>query len=213
MRSKLHWPSPALMIACAALFVVLGGTSMAAATAVPRNSVGTAQLKNNAVTAAKIAANAVSNAKIANAAVTNAKLSANAVTSSKIAGNAVTSAKVENHSLLSEDFAPGQLQPGPAGPPGPRGPQGNVGKLVLRSTSVTIGTKNSTELSASCSSSEQAVSGGATWKTKGDLNETLVYSGPVFNSTAGMATGWVARGRNQTGSDQTFIVQVLCGKS
>jgi hypothetical protein len=52
-------------IALLALFVALGGTTYAA-TALPRNSVGSKQLKRNAVTATKIATNAVGGAKIAN---------------------------------------------------------------------------------------------------------------------------------------------------
>ncbi len=47
-------PSPATVIASAALLIALGGTSYAAVT-LPRNSVGTAQLKNNAVTSLKVA--------------------------------------------------------------------------------------------------------------------------------------------------------------
>jgi hypothetical protein len=47
-------PSAALVVALIALFVALGGTSYAAVT-LPRNSVGTAQIKNRAVTKAKIA--------------------------------------------------------------------------------------------------------------------------------------------------------------
>jgi hypothetical protein len=220
MRSRWHLPSASIVVACIALVLVLGGTSLAAASAVPNNSVGTAQLKNNAVTAAKIAsnavtsakvaANAVGSAKIANNAVTNAKLASNAVTNSKISANSVTSARVENQSLLSEDFAPGQL---PQGPRGPQGPPGKIGTLILRANSATIAKNNSTEIGAKCNSGEQAISGGATWKSKGDFNETLVYSGPVYDSSAGKATGWLARGRNQTGGDQTFIVQVLCGSS
>jgi len=48
-------PSPALVVACAALFVALAGTGVAAVVAlVPNNSVGTAQLRNNAVVSAKV---------------------------------------------------------------------------------------------------------------------------------------------------------------
>jgi hypothetical protein len=43
-----------MVVACAALLVALGGTSYAAVLQVPRNSVGTAQLKSNAVTSAKV---------------------------------------------------------------------------------------------------------------------------------------------------------------
>jgi hypothetical protein len=89
-----------MVVACIALLVALTGTSIAAVEAsVPKNSVGTAQLKNNAVTAAKIASNAVTSAKIAS----------NAVTSAKIASNAVTGAKVQDGSLVAADFGTGQL--------------------------------------------------------------------------------------------------------
>src|SRR6188472_3093937 len=47
-------PSPALVISCIALLLALGGTGYATVLQVPRNSVGTAQLKNSAVTTAKV---------------------------------------------------------------------------------------------------------------------------------------------------------------
>lgn len=47
-------PSPAMVIACLALGVALGGTSVAAIQALPKNSVGTKQLKRNAVVSAKV---------------------------------------------------------------------------------------------------------------------------------------------------------------
>jgi hypothetical protein len=46
-------PSPALVIACAALAVALGGVGYAA-TVIPRNSVGILQLKPNSVNSAKV---------------------------------------------------------------------------------------------------------------------------------------------------------------
>jgi hypothetical protein len=46
-------PSPALVIACLALAVALGGTGYAAIV-LPANSVGTAQLRNGAVVASKV---------------------------------------------------------------------------------------------------------------------------------------------------------------
>jgi hypothetical protein len=50
MRTRI---SPALVIACVALIVALGGASFAAVT-LPRSSVGTKQLKRNAVTGPKV---------------------------------------------------------------------------------------------------------------------------------------------------------------
>lgn len=54
MRASHRRPSPAVVVATVALFVALGGTSIAAVNALPRNSVGTIQLKQNAVTGAKV---------------------------------------------------------------------------------------------------------------------------------------------------------------
>ena len=50
---RFRRPSPAMLVAFAALLVALGGTSYAAIR-LPANSVGTKQLKKNAVTAAKV---------------------------------------------------------------------------------------------------------------------------------------------------------------
>ncbi|HEX7582656.1 MAG TPA: hypothetical protein VF321_06170, partial [Gaiellaceae bacterium] len=48
-------PSPALVVACVALFVALAGTGVAAVVAlVPKDSVGTAQLRSNAVVSSKV---------------------------------------------------------------------------------------------------------------------------------------------------------------
>ena len=49
-----HRPSPAIVLACLALAVALGGTGYAAIV-LPANSVGTKQLKNNAVNSIKVA--------------------------------------------------------------------------------------------------------------------------------------------------------------
>ena len=54
MHRKLRLPSPAIVIACIALIAALTGTSYAAIQALPRNSVGNAQLKANAVTSIKV---------------------------------------------------------------------------------------------------------------------------------------------------------------
>ncbi len=67
-------PSPAMVVACLALSVALGGTSVAAIQALPRDSVGAKQLKRNAVTGPKIKANAVTGAKVAANSLTGADI-------------------------------------------------------------------------------------------------------------------------------------------
>ena len=88
MTRRLHRPSPALVVACIALFVALSGFGYAAIK-LPRNSVGTKQLRNGAVTGKKIAKNAVSGAKIA----------PDAVTGDKVADNSISGADVLESSL------------------------------------------------------------------------------------------------------------------
>jgi hypothetical protein len=51
---QIHRPSPAMLVACFALLVALGGTGVAATVALAPNSVGTAQLRNNAVVSSKV---------------------------------------------------------------------------------------------------------------------------------------------------------------
>jgi hypothetical protein len=96
MRLRERRPSSAMMVALLALFVSLSGVGYAA-TQLPRNSVGTAQLR------------------------------AKAVTGAKLADGAVTSSKVAGHSLLAKDFRAGQLPGGRQGSAGPQGPPGAAG--------------------------------------------------------------------------------------
>jgi hypothetical protein len=60
---RISRPSPALIVAIIALIVSMGGTGYAAF-ALPRNSVGTKQLKNGAVTAAKVKRHSLTGAQI-----------------------------------------------------------------------------------------------------------------------------------------------------
>src|SRR4029453_19075923 len=54
-RTSLRRPSPAMVVACIALGVSLGGTSYATITQVlPRNAVGPIQLRDNSVTSEKV---------------------------------------------------------------------------------------------------------------------------------------------------------------
>jgi len=57
-RFTLRRPTPAFVVSVIALMISLGGTSYAAFT-LPKNSVGTKQLKNKAVTAGKLAPKAI----------------------------------------------------------------------------------------------------------------------------------------------------------
>jgi hypothetical protein len=189
-------PSPAMVVACVALTVALGGTSVAAVEQLRRNSVGSAQLR------------------------------AGAVTNPKIRNNAVTSAKVRNRSLLRADFAPGQLPAGPTGPQGPAGPQGaagpqgpagTIGAITVRTESAVIADAvdnnevyASARVTRNCVGNERAISGGTSWSD--DVAGLELFTGslqPQLN-TQGQVVGFLGVGLNDSGQSSTFTVHVLC---
>lgn len=92
-------PSPAMAVALTALFVALGGTGYAAFS-LPRNSVGSKQLRNGAVTTNKLKNGAVTATKLRLKGVTvpNAVHSSNAdtATSAAHAGSADTATNAAN---------------------------------------------------------------------------------------------------------------------
>jgi hypothetical protein len=88
-RFRLRRPGGATVIASVALFVALGGTGYAAFS-LPKNSVGSKQLKSNAVTTSKLKNNAVTTGKLKNNAVTTGKLKNGAVTAGKINASGLT---------------------------------------------------------------------------------------------------------------------------
>lgn len=91
-RRWLHVPSPAMIVACVALFVALGGTSYAAIV-LPANSVGTKQLKKSAVTGVKVKNATLTGAKIKNASLTGADIVAS--TLGKVPSAAVADSVVD----------------------------------------------------------------------------------------------------------------------
>ncbi len=147
------------VVAYAALFVALGGTSYAAAELAP-NSVGTAQLKTGAVTATKIHNNAITAAKIKDGTL---KMKDFAPGQLRIA---VKTAK------------------GPAGPQGPAGPAGAT-KVATRTVSGTVGSDARYMGTAVCQTDERAVGGGAYLSGTAHTWDHLLSSRPGVTTTAG----------------------------
>lgn len=104
-------------IATLALFAALGGVAVAAG--LPRNSVGTKQLKRRAVTAAKLAPksviagklgpNSVGPGNIGNGAVTTAKLANGSVIAVTIKNGVVTTNKLTNEAVTTAKLANGSV--------------------------------------------------------------------------------------------------------
>jgi len=178
-------PSPATVLAAAALLVALGGTSVAAVSALPRGSVGTPQLRSGAVTTAKIRNGTV--------------------TAADLAAESVTSTEVRNGSLRRVDFRPGQLPHGPTGPQGPPGPPGLSGRqqVAVETASTSTSPKN---LSASCPAGTVVLGGGVEISGAGRSRVTVVENKPSGDAAwEGEAFEAIA-----TGSSWKLVVHAIC---
>ena len=149
-----------------ALMIALGGTSYAAIK-IPKNSVGSAQIKKGAVA------------------------------SSDLKANAVGAASVKNGSLLAADFAPGQLPTGPRGPqgapgtpglqglPGIQGVTGVVGAITVQRTDIDLPNNGvATAALASCPEGTKIIGGGATIADAGSKDVAVAVSRPYLTGAS-----------------------------
>ncbi len=100
MRERIHGRlTYANVMSTIAVFLVVSGGAAYARSHLPKNSVGSKQIRKNAVRTGDIARNAIRVGKIDREAVKAGKLAKNAVPTNRIRNNAVTGAKVEESTL------------------------------------------------------------------------------------------------------------------
>jgi len=166
-RLKNHWlrrsPSPAMVVACIALIVALGGTGYAAII-LPANSVGTKQLKRNAVVSKKVKNNSILGADV--------RESTLRVDTAGIKDNAVTSAKIANASVGARHLK---------------------SVTFVQGTGVPVAPNTSAEATVTCPVGTRLLNGGPEWQSDlpgtsiiysvptpgGDPNITWVVKGRV----------------------------------
>lgn len=95
------------VIATIALFIALGGAAVAAG--LPKNSVGTKQIKRGAVTAAKVKRSAITSGKIAPKAVTAGKLGPFAVLPGNLGNGVITAEKLGDGSVIATKIKNGVI--------------------------------------------------------------------------------------------------------
>ncbi|MFO7573277.1 MAG: hypothetical protein R6W48_11860 [Gaiellaceae bacterium] len=177
-------PSPALVVACIALLVALTGTSYATVLSVPRNSVGTAELKRDAVKPAKLAP------------------------------NAVRTGHVLNGSLLAADFKSGQLPAGAKGDKGDKGDKGakgDPGELgapglsgVSYQSVVTASNATPTKATqANCPGGKRVIGGGAF--TTGSTTGTAIRNSSPLQG----GTGWIGVAAAITPQPNSWALNVV----
>ena len=149
------------------------------------------------------------------------QLKKGAVTGSKIRSQAVTSSKVKDRSLLTKDFAAGQIPVGPRGlqgPPGERGFPGAAGatNVVVRlGAPVSINAGSQQNVTVNCQPGERAVGGGVA-PPPGETNDAarIIYSTPLSgggNATNGSTpNGWNTRVFNGAGTQEDAVPRVIC---
>lgn len=111
IRKRFRMPSTSTTIAMLALFVALTSTAWAAS--LPKNSVGSKQIKKNAVTSAKIKSSAVASSDVKNDSLTGSDINeatlgavpsaTNAQNAAAIGANTVSSGNVTDGSLTGAD--------------------------------------------------------------------------------------------------------------
>jgi hypothetical protein len=148
----------------------LGEAARRAVSQVPRNSVGTLQLKRNAVT------------------------------SSKLAPNTVRTGQVVDGSLLTQDFKAGQIPQGPKGDKGDKGSKGDPGppgvsaREIVTASSASDST-NLKQLRPACPTGKVPLGGGAF--INGSVGGTaLISSFPSLSGWVATAQEAVATGNS-----------------
>jgi hypothetical protein len=194
IRNRLSYAN---ITATLALFIALGGVSYAAVT-LPKNSVGSAQIKANAVTAAKVK------------------------------NSSLTGADIKNKSLTANDFSGSVQGPqGPAGPRGESGGAGPIGatgaagaagatNVVVRREEPcpTLPANVHCVINIQCEAGERAIGGGAGFTTFAG-NEFINASHPVEADGSGpengdTPTGWFVSIEYTTGGPRNAIGYVVC---
>ena len=200
--ARLRVPSPALVISVVALLLALGGTSYAAFS-IPKNSVGSKQLKKNAVTTSKIANHAVTGAKLklgTIGTVPSAKHAATATTASTAttattAGNALTLGGAKSSAFLRST-------------------------ITIVSSGPTVAPSNFQAWIVKCPAGYQAIGGGVS--PQNVLTMVVTESSPTVGGSDiallsdgqhPAADGWEGAVRNNDVTNKTFKVGVTCSRT
>jgi hypothetical protein len=186
-----HKPSPALVVATLALLFALTGTGIAAVAALPRNSVGTRQLRNGAVV------------------------------SSKVRNHSLLARDFKRGQLPRGPVGPvGPAGPaGPQGPAGPAGPSGNLA-VSVHEADAAVGPGRRAFAIAACASGQRAVGGGVYLADSTPDNQDAIMRNAPVNSTGGTAykllasgqapNAWYGQAYNAGTNGATVHVYVIC---
>jgi hypothetical protein len=201
-KSKFR-PSPALVIACLALFAALSGTALAAKATIGSNqivngSVRTVDLRDSAVNSAKVADTSITANDLGTDSVGSDEIAKDAVNSDEITENAVTSSKVADQSLTQNDLGPdsvgsSELQAGSVR-------ASELGTIIQVSNSTPIAANTSGSVSVQCPAGTTVISGG------GQPDNF----GVEMTSTLRSGNGWLYQAKNNNAAASKLTVFAYC---
>jgi hypothetical protein len=196
MRDRISYAG---VTAGVALFIALGGTA-AAVTALPRDSVGSPQIRKDAVRSPEIATDAVRSPEIAKDAVRSPEIAKDAVRSPEIATDAVRSPEIAKDAVRSSEIrddgilladisssARNALH-GAQGPAGPQGPAGVSEVRIAQGDEPDVPRCTGQRLS-DCPNLLTRTLGAGNWLIQAKLDVVNFGSQPVLLDDCGLAQG------------------------
>jgi hypothetical protein len=205
-KTRSFRPSPALVIACVALFAALTGSAIAAGVGkntvrspqIVDGTIRTVDLRDNAVAAGKIAPDAVDTTEIAENGVESSDVAPDSLTAQDLGAASVTSSEVADQSLTADDLAPNsvgssELQTGSVR-------SSELGPIIQVSNSSGIAAGANGGVSVDCPAGTTVISGGA----------QPANFGVEMTSSLRSGNGWLYQAKNQNGAASTLTVFAYC---
>ncbi len=199
-------PSPALVIACIALFAALTGSAIAAGVGkntvrspqIVDGTIRTVDLRDKAVAAGKIAPDAVDTTEIAENGVDSSDVAPETLTAGDLGPASVTSSEVADQSLTANDLGPdsvgsSELQAGSIR-------ASELGPIIQVTNSTPIKAGDNAAVTATCPAGTTAISGGG---LPGLYSVALV-------GTLRSGNGWIAYAHSNSASDTSLVAYAYC---
>jgi len=205
-KTRSFRPSPAMIIACVALFAALSGSALAVGIGkntvrspqIVDGTVRTVDVRDNAVNAAKIAPDAVSGEELAENSVASPEVVDESLTNQDLGAASVTSSEVADQSLSSDDLGANSVGSSELQTGAVRATE--LGAIVQFSESETIKAGANATVTVSCPAGTTVISGGAF---------SSLYSIHVSGSFRS-GNGWRVDAHSNSGSDGSVTAYAYC---
>lgn len=205
-KTRSFRPSPALVIACIALFAALTGSAIAAGVGkntvrspqIVNGTIRTVDLRDNAVAAGKIAPNAVDTTEIAENGVESSDVAPDSLTADDLGAASVASSEVADQSLTADDLGPNsvgssELQAGAVR-------ASELGPIIQVTNNTGIAAGANAGVSVQCPAGTTVISGGA----------QPANFGVEMTSSLRSGNGWLYQAKNNNGAASTLTVFAYC---